>query len=434
MNSKFLKLSLLCLFTLTIMLGGLSGQRVLADPDGSPSARTGAPGETTCTSCHSSFALNSGMGKLAISGLPATGYAPGQVIAVTVTMTQPNIAMWGFILTALDDAGKAAGTLAVSDSVNTRLRTGTVSGAQRQYLTQSQSGNAVSTWTMRWTAPAQSVGKVTFYAAGLAANDNGGASGDYVYTTNAALTPASTVATVAAISAASFAASGALPAQSIAAAFGTGMAASTLVAGTSPLPTDLGGIKIVVKDALAVERNAPLFFVSPAQINFLVPVGTSNGAATMTVLRDNVAIGQGAVTVESVAPGLFTSNANGQGVAAAVILRVKSDGSQSYEAVARLNQAGTAYEPAPIDLGPASDQVFLIAYGTGFRNRTALMNVLASVGGTNADVLFAGAQGDLFGLDQANLRIPRSLLGRGTVNVALTVDSKIANTVAVNIK
>jgi uncharacterized protein (TIGR03437 family) len=53
-----------------------------------------------------------------------------------------------------------------------------------------------------------------------------------------------------------------------------------------PLPTTLGGVQVKVKDAAGVERNAPLFFVSAGQINFLVPQGTGNGTANLTVLRD----------------------------------------------------------------------------------------------------------------------------------------------------
>jgi len=38
------------------------------------------------------------------------------------------------------------------------------------------------------------------------------------------------------------------------------------------------------------------------------------------------------------------------------------------------------------------------------------------------------------GLDQLNLIVPRSLAGRGEVDVVLTVDGRTANTVKVNIK
>ena len=54
--------------------------------------------------------------------------------------------------------------------------------------------------------------------------------------------------------------------------------------------------------------------------------------------------------------------------------------------------------------------------------------------GVDAPVNFAGAQGSLVGLDQVNLQLSRSLIGRGEVDVALTVDGKTANTVRINIK
>jgi uncharacterized protein (TIGR03437 family) len=88
----------------------------------------------------------------------------------------------------------------------------------------------------------------------------------------------------------------------------------------------------------------------------------------------------------------------------------------------------------PIDLGPETDLMFLTAFGTGIRFRSSLSTVTASIGGVNAEVLYAGPQGELVGLDQINLRIPRSLVGRGDVDVALTVDGKLANTVRVNIR
>jgi len=52
----------------------------------------------------------------------------------------------------------------------------------------------------------------------------------------------------------------------------------------------------------------------------------------------------------------------------------------------------------------------------------------------NAMVGFAGAQGDFIALDQANVLIPRSLAGRGEVDVVLTVDGRTTNVVKVSIK
>jgi uncharacterized protein (TIGR03437 family) len=80
------------------------------------------------------------------------------------------------------------------------------------------------------------------------------------------------------------------------------------------------------------------------------------------------------------------------------------------------------------------DQVFLIGYGTGIRYRSSLSAVTATIGGANADVSFAGAQPAFVGLDQLNLAVPRSLAGRGAVDVVVRVDGKTANTVTINIK
>jgi uncharacterized protein (TIGR03437 family) len=144
------------------------------------------------------------------------------------------------------------------------------------------------------------------------------------------------------------------------------------------------------------------------------------------------------VQIAPVAPGLFSANASGQGVASGVALRVKADGAQTYEPIARFDQAQNRFVAVPIDLGPnlgnATDQVFLILYGTGFRNRSALAAVACKIGGADAEVLFAGAAPGFVGLDQSNVRLPRSLAGRGEVDVVMTVDGKMANLVRIAVK
>lgn len=92
------------------------------------------------------------------------------------------------------------------------------------------------------------------------------------------------------------------------------------------------------------------------------------------------------------------------------------------------------FDPAPIDLGPEGDIVFLALYGTGFRNRSALSAVKVQIGGTEMTINYAGPQLQLVGLDQINVFLPRSLAGRGETDVVVTVDGKAANTVKVNFK
>jgi uncharacterized protein (TIGR03437 family) len=242
-----------------------------------------------------------------------------------------------------------------------------------------------------------------------------------------------TVAAVTAASAASFSA-GAQASEGILALFGSNLAGTTLTASALPLPTTLGGVQVRVRDASGTERDAPLFFISPNQINFQLPAGVSAGDATISVLRDSATVGQGTLTVETVSPGLFTTNASGQGVPAAIVQRVKADGSQTFEPVAQYDSSQNRFVALPIDLGPATDQLFLIAFGTGFRYRSSLSAVTATIGGVNAQPLYAGAQGSYAGLDQTNIAIPRSLAGRGDVDLNFSVDGRAANTVTINIK
>ena len=144
---------------------------------------------------------------------------------------------------------------------------------------------------------------------------------------------------VVSVSAASFAAGGGLAPESIVAAFGSSLASGIQAASTQPLPTKLAGISMWVKDSAGAERLAPLFFVSPGQINYQVPPGTANGPATVTVTSGAASIATGAAHIASVAPGLFSANSNGQGVAAAGALRVRANGAQQFEPVARFDEA-----------------------------------------------------------------------------------------------
>ncbi|MDX2032296.1 MAG: hypothetical protein SF339_16600 [Blastocatellia bacterium] len=243
----------------------------------------------------------------------------------------------------------------------------------------------------------------------------------------------STGGTLSSVSAASFGGTD-LSAESMAAAFGTGLATATQSASTVPLPTSLAGTTVRVRDSLGTERLAPLFFVSAGQINYLIPAGTAAGAATVTVVASDGKTATGNLQVSSVSPGLFSANATGQGVASATALRLKGNGAQSYEPVARFDSGQNRYVSMPIDIGTNTDQVFLVLFGSGFRNRSSLVGVVAQIGGTAAEVLYAGSQGGFVGLDQLNIRVPRSLAGRGEVDVIVLVDGKVANTVRVNIK
>jgi uncharacterized protein (TIGR03437 family) len=235
------------------------------------------------------------------------------------------------------------------------------------------------------------------------------------------------------VSAASYR-SDALACQAIIAAFGSNLTTTTQSAATLPLPTSLAGTSVVVQASDGVERLASLFYVSPTQVNYQIPAGTVTGSATIVITSAGGSTAVEETQIAAVAPGLFSANASGEGVAAAAAFRVKADGGQSYEPVAQFDAAQKIFVPIPIDLGPETDQVFLILFGTGIRGRTALSAVTARIGGTDSEVLFAGSQTDFVGLDQVNLRLDRTLIGRGEVDISLKVDRQTANVVNVKTK
>jgi uncharacterized protein (TIGR03437 family) len=223
----------------------------------------------------------------------------------------------------------------------------------------------------------------------------------------------------------------ALAPEAIASCFGARLAATTRSAATLPLPTELAGTTVKVKDSAGTERAAPLFFVSPTQVNFQVPAATTAGAATVTIRSSDGSISTGSITVAKVAPSLFTANATGRGVAAAVFLRIRPNNVQSYEPVGRYDAVQSKFVPIPVNLGPETEQVYLVLYGTGSRHFSAMSQVSAKLGETPLEVMTLGAQGSFTGLDQVNLRVPRNLPVCGTLDVTLTIDGKVANKVQV---
>lgn len=221
--------------------------------------------------------------------------------------------------------------------------------------------------------------------------------------------------------------------ESIASLFGTGLATAARSAPSLPLPTDLNGTKVRVIDSQGVERLAPLFYVSPTQINYQIPASTGAGLATISVGTNGNLVGSGVINVTATLPGVFAATANGTGYAAANIQRVRN-GNSTFEDVVRFDSAQNKYVPIPIDFGAGNDEEYLVLYGTGIRGHSGLNNVRATVGGVESEVVYASGHCCYVGVDQVNIRLPNSLAGRGDVNVVLTVDGVAANAVTINFK
>ena len=188
--------SLLVLFGSLAMAFGLTSMTSNnAEYSAGKAGSNGSPGEGTCASgtCHNSFALNSGPGSVtvAVVGL-ANGnlYVPGQTYEVNVTVAQSGFGLFGFGLEALQSSGANAGSF--SPGEGSHILIASIGGNSRStvaHLDNSGFSSNARTWSFSWTAPTTGI-PVTMYAAGNAANNNGGDGGDYIYTSSLMLQPA----------------------------------------------------------------------------------------------------------------------------------------------------------------------------------------------------------------------------------------------------
>jgi uncharacterized protein (TIGR03437 family) len=145
---------------------------------------------------------------------------------------------------------------------------------------------------------------------------------------------------------------------------------------------------------------APLLYISSEQINFLVPVASAVGEATLSIIRDDDSAQAGRMQINSVAPAIFMVNQVTM-TAAAISQRVESDGTQRSRL---LFDCSTPSSCIPLPVAPSRGGSFISLYGTGFRN-ARVSNVECLINGGRATVEYAGPQGTP-GLDQIVIRLP----------------------------
>jgi uncharacterized protein (TIGR03437 family) len=192
----------------------------------------------------------------------------------------------------------------------------------------------------------------------------------------------------------------------------------------------MAGASVTITDSANATQTCQLYYVSPTQINLVAPDSAATGKATVTVVRDSGKNLSGTVTVDAVAPGLFTMGASGIG--AITGLRIDEAGQRTDVPVFTYNAGQKTFAATPIDLGASTDQVYLSIYGTGIRGASG---ITATIGGKAVPVLGAAAQSQFPGLDQVNIGpLPRTLAGSGSVSLLLRVNNVNSNSVTLRVK
>jgi uncharacterized protein (TIGR03437 family) len=211
---------------------------------------------------------------------------------------------------------------------------------------------------------------------------------------------------------------------SYAAVYGSGLADNAVFA-TAPYPNTLGDVSLSITDASGQSFKAPLVYVSPSQINFIVPDGMAAGTAHMTLTSPTATKDLGAPEIVANAPGLFSLSGDGKGVAAATAADAQGDQVQVFSC----SSGGCAATPVKVSGGP----VYLSLYGTGIRNASA-GSVQVKANGVPIQVLFAGGQPTYPGLDQVNVALPASLAGAGEVQFEVAIGNVTSNVVSINVQ
>jgi uncharacterized protein (TIGR03437 family) len=206
----------------------------------------------------------------------------------------------------------------------------------------------------------------------------------------------------------------------IASIFGTGFGTATFQA-DEPLPTSTTNFVSVQVNGVA----APLFYVSPVQINFQVPWATpTTGTVNVAVVVNGGSSNIAAAPVATTAPGLFVLQ-SGQ---AAVLNPDYSINDPSNPV-----KAGTTIFAYLTGSGPVSP-----AAKDGVpAPTTSLVYVQASnsatIGNQPATVSFAGLAPGFVGLVQMNIVVPTGL-APGTYPLSVTIDGQTSNAAPISVK
>ena len=209
-----------------------------------------------------------------------------------------------------------------------------------------------------------------------------------------------------------------------AAYFGANTALNTDLPNPYPLPTTLGDVQVMFNG-----QAAPLYFVSPAQINFVAPNSApTSGTADVTVVQQSTGrvYAAGPVAMNTVSPAIFAGFTGAMRQAA--VLNQDNSINSATNAAARgsvitIYATGQGYLPnAPPDGSPPPSLVETPTKPTVFLNACDVNDAACTQ--ENFDhILFSGLSPQFPGVWQINVRIPQNTGVGPQVILALIVNS-----------
>jgi uncharacterized protein (TIGR03437 family) len=220
------------------------------------------------------------------------------------------------------------------------------------------------------------------------------------------------------LNSASFVGAGSVAPGTLVTIFGDQLATDPTVSPDGTLPPQLGDTSVLLGPI-----PLSLRYVSPKQINALVPFGIStNTVHNLVVTRGNTVSVPVDVTVTGIQPGIYTTNQSGTG-----------------QGLITNSQTGVIADFA----SPAQPGTFVTIYCTGLGEvnaadsaglSTTRIQPTVSIGGLDAPVKFSGLSPGSPGLYQINVVVPTGLQPGDKVPVVVSTLGVTSNVVTISVR
>jgi uncharacterized protein (TIGR03437 family) len=185
-----------------------------------------------------------------------------------------------------------------------------------------------------------------------------------------------------------------------------GLAPGDLTAGTMPIT--MKGVSVLVRGI-----PASMFYVSPGQINFLVPYELTAGTATLIVVRQGTAGPSVSIQLNATAPGFFKSNS-------ATPIAVHLDGRLvTSDAPAKAGEVILLYAGGLGRVSPDSSSGRIASFAAPIQAVAQLQVLLNGKAAPPGSVGYAGLAPGFAGLYQINLTVPSGLPPNPEIRIAI---------------
>ena len=196
--------------------------------------------------------------------------------------------------------------------------------------------------------------------------------------------------------------------------YGSGFTSTTEQASSTPFPTRLGGVTVLVNGFFA-----PIHFVSPNQINVQVPweLGLGDGTAPVSVLVNGGSTLKGTRGASPVNSTISNAVAAAVGrFAPGVFAVTQADGQLTTSRAATTGDVLVIYANG---LGPLQESVASGAPAPSDRLVYTVETPAVTIGGVRAEVKFSGLAPGLVGAYQVNVEVPSGVRS-GTVLLTIS--------------